>query len=336
MKKWRLLLPLACVCASVAAAQTPIGPFVGADSEGFQTQTTGMFSPCIIGRVFNNKGDLCTPGHSGAHITGGWSFFCQINPHGGNLFTGSADGPYEYTFDNPAQRFGGYFGTNSGTADATAKFYDAGGILLNTLTVTCPANCTWTWNGWDAGTGPKFKRVLITGLNGFNQGAFIDMDDMELDSGPTCAVPVVYCTAKVNSLGCLPSIGFSGASSAAAFSGFTIKAGLVRNQKSGLLFYGTTGQAATPFQNGTLCVNSPIKRTGASSSGGNALPANDCSGAYSIDMNAFAHSAGPPVPLPALLVPGTVVDCQWWGRDPGFPAPNNTTLSNGLEYTVCP
>ena len=120
-----------------------------------------------------------------------------------------------------------------------------------------------------------------------------------------------------------------------ATSGFTVKSVNMRNQKSGLLFYGVNGRAATPFQGGTLCVKSQIKRTAGINSGGAPLPVNDCSGVYSIDMNTFAHSAGTPAPLPALIVPGTVVDCQFWGRDPGFAAPNNTQLSDGLEYTVC-
>jgi subtilisin-like proprotein convertase family protein len=147
---------------------------------------------------------------------------------------------------------------------------------------------------------------------------------------------VVYCTAKTNSLGCVPTIGSTGAASASSGSGFVVHASNVRNFKSGLMFYGVTGRATIPFQGGTLCVKSPIKRTAGISSGGTPLPANDCTGVYALDMNAFAHSAGPPIPLPALIVAGTVVDCQFWGRDPGFPAPNNTTLSDGLEYVVGP
>jgi subtilisin-like proprotein convertase family protein len=144
-----------------------------------------------------------------------------------------------------------------------------------------------------------------------------------------------YCTAKVTSNGCTPTINGTGTPSATSGSGFVIAATNVINNKNGLLFYGTTGPASTAFQGGTLCVKSPIRRTGAINSGGNPPP-NDCSGVFSIDMNAFAVSAGPPVPLAALTVPGTVVNTQFWGRDPGYIAPNNTQLTDGWQYTVGP
>lgn len=151
-----------------------------------------------------------------------------------------------------------------------------------------------------------------------------------------CGQVNTYCQPKANSLGCLPTIAASGYPSATHDSGFEVGCANVRNNKVGLMFYGINGQASTPFQGGTLCVAAPIKRTPSMSSGGNPAPFNDCSGAYAIDMNAFARGLLGGSPLGELSVVGTTVNCQWWGRDQGFPAPNNTMLSNGLRYVVCP
>ena len=43
-----------------------------------------------------------------------------------------------------------------------------------------------------------------------------------------------------------------------------------------------------------------------------------------------------PQPPPSVLVPGKVVHCQWYGRDNGFPIPNNISLSNALRFVVQP
>jgi hypothetical protein len=138
----------------------------------------------------------------------------------------------------------------------------------------------------------------------------------------------------VTSNGCVPAIGSVGFPRPTT-SGFVVTATSMINNKSALLFYGTNGRAATPFQAGTLCVKAPIKRTPGTSTGGNPPP-NDCSGSPQLDMNCFASGNCGGTPPAGLHTPGNVIDCQWWGRDPGHLAPNNTQLSDGLEYTVAP
>ncbi len=145
-----------------------------------------------------------------------------------------------------------------------------------------------------------------------------------------CPTPSIYCTAKVNSSGCTPQIASSGMPSMSAGSGFTISVAQVLNNKSGLIFYGLSGQQAAPFQGGVLCVKTPLKRGPLQDSGGNPPP-NDCSGSFSIDFNTLIASGIDP-----LLVSGTVVDAQYWSRDPGFSSPNNTSLSDALHFGICP
>jgi hypothetical protein len=41
-------------------------------------------------------------------------------------------------------------------------------------------------------------------------------------------------------------------------------------------------------------------------------------------------------PDAGLKVPGNRVLAQWWGRDPGFPAPNNSMLSDGMIIHIEP
>jgi hypothetical protein len=145
-----------------------------------------------------------------------------------------------------------------------------------------------------------------------------------------------YCTGKANALGCTPAISAWGAPSASDASGFEVRATRVRNQKPGLLLYGFSGSAARPFQGGTLCVATPLFRAPVVSSGGAPSPLSDCSGVLRLDANAFAAGALGGDPHPALRQLGAALRAQWWSRDRGFPAPDDSSLSDALAWVVGP
>ena len=145
--------------------------------------------------------------------------------------------------------------------------------------------------------------------------------------GASCSLPAVYCTAKVNSLGCLPAIGSTGRPSVSDPTPFTIDTTLVLNNKPGFLFYGYAEQSY-PFLGGTMCVAKPIRRTAIQSTGGNPPPA-DCSGTLSFDFNALIQSGTDP-----MLVAGTFVYAQYWYRD--VQSPQRIGLTDALRFSPCP
>ncbi|MBM3673325.1 MAG: hypothetical protein FJW86_14280 [Actinobacteria bacterium] len=133
-----------------------------------------------------------------------------------------------------------------------------------------------------------------------------------------------YCTAKTNSLGCLPTIFTNGVQPSKSAGNFQVRCFNVLNQKSGLLFWGASW-STTPFQGGYKCVGNPTVRTVAVNSGGNAT-GNSCTGSYSFGFTtAYMNSVG--------LNPGDTVYAQWWMRDPA--SASTTGLSNAMTFTVC-
>jgi len=146
--------------------------------------------------------------------------------------------------------------------------------------------------------------------------------------GPVgCIAPTTYCTAKVNSLFCTPSIAFTGTPSASSATPFDLTASQVLNNKTSVLFYGFTA-AAAPFQGGTLCVQPPFVRTPPQSSGGTPS-GNDCTGAPTFDMNARIQGGTDP-----NLVAGATVFAQYYYRDPSDAF--TVGLTDAVSFVVCP
>ena len=145
--------------------------------------------------------------------------------------------------------------------------------------------------------------------------------------------PEVYCTAGTSASGCQASISAAGTASASAASGFALGSTGVEGGKDGLFFFGTNGQQANPWGNGTSyqCVVPPVVRAGTLAGSGTI---GLCDGSFSQDLNALWCPTCPkPQKNPGA---GAIVQAQLWYRDPLSTSNQTTSLSDAIEFVTAP
>lgn len=162
-----------------------------------------------------------------------------------------------------------------------------------------------------------------------------DPDGSPADIGPLPFDPsyspglLVYCTAKTNSLGCVPFLAIDGVPSATSTSPFRIRAVDTILGESGFITY-SFKKANLSFHGGKLCVKAPFERL---------LPPKvaklfgdpPCRGALTRNFNNTIQNGGDP-----QLSAGATVFAQWRQRDPGDPTGFGDSLTEGVRFTIQP
>ncbi len=140
--------------------------------------------------------------------------------------------------------------------------------------------------------------------------------------------PQLYCSGKMNSLGCVPFLNFDGTPSTTSTVPFRIRGHDFLPSEAGFMFYSVNGKSNLDFHGGKLCVKLPFKRwlpVVKAKNNGTA----PCSGIMSKDFNLRIQSGADP-----QLTAGQTVHAQWLQRDPADPAGFSDGLSNGIQFTI--
>jgi hypothetical protein len=145
-----------------------------------------------------------------------------------------------------------------------------------------------------------------------------------------CGGSISYCTAGVSASGCQAVLSSTGTPSATATSGFSLTANNVEGTSDGLFFFGTNGRQANAWGNGTSlqCVIPPVLRGGLLSGVGTN---GQCDGSSTQDLNTLWSLK--PAKNPGV---GGVTQAQFWYRDPQNTSSQTTSLSDAVEFVVCP
>ena len=263
--------------------------------------------------------------HNGANNN--WSVQVDFSPLTGN-----------YTIDTASTNF-----TGPCVFDQWVEIRAEVDLNLDTVELFYNGTSTgvsYQWNGGVSGFGTG--NTEISTLDLYANGAMspqsrVYWDDMSLQPGfngcgaTACqSNPVNYCTAGTSSSGCQATLSSSGTASATAANGFSLIASNVEGDKDGLYFQGTNGRQANSWGNSSSfqCVIPPVKRLGLLGKSGTT---GACDGGFTQDLNAYWQAF--PNKNPGA---GAVVQAQLWYRDPQNTSNQTTSLSQAIEFTVCP
>ncbi len=169
----------------------------------------------------------------------------------------------------------------------------------------------------------RFRFDAIDDLANDYLGWLVDDVTIEYDA----ATP--YCTGKVNSQGCTPTLSYTGRPGVTEVNDpFTVTATNLINNTGSKLVCAHTPNAA-PFHGGVLCVSPPAARTTVRSSGGSPIGVVDCSGVYTFEFTPTFYAQ-------KSYLAGETMFIQFTGRDPGYAPPGNHSLSAGIWVTLQP
>jgi hypothetical protein len=191
------------------------------------------------------------------------------------------------------------------------------------------------------GTGGEVYKVVRATMVDCNANLIEDSCDISTGASIDCnlngvpdeceSLTSTYCTAGTSASGCNATLSSTGVPSLSVASGFSVDAAGVEGSKDGIFFYGFNGPQANSWGSGSSyqCVTPPVKRAPIMSGSGTG---GACDGAFNIDLNSFWSTA----PANKVPAPGGQVNLQLWHRDPMNTSNQTTTLSDALEFSVCP